>query len=108
MTRLRRLLVLIAGLSYMMSAQCWDGAQTGTVTQMDVTDGENFGIRVYLSSGVPMCTGSQNYWGYLNSTDSNYNTYVAAIMTAKATGGRLTIYLTNVNGFCHIGYVTLV
>jgi hypothetical protein len=108
MTRFARLLILIAGLFCAMSAQCWDGALSGTVTQVDVTGGSNYGIRVYLSTGVPMCTGSPNYWGYLNNTDSNYNAYVAAIMMAKATGSRLTLYLTNEGGFCHIGYLTLV
>ncbi len=108
MTRIRNLSILLVGFLYMISAQCWDGSQTGTVTQIDVTDGGNFGVRVYLSSGVVMCTGSTNYWGYLNSTDSNYSAYIATIMTAKATGARLTIFTTNVNGFCHIGYVTMV
>lgn len=107
MIRFKSLLALLAGLFFAISAYSWDGMQTGTVTQLDITDSGNFGLRVFLSSGVPMCGGS-NYFGYLNSTDSNYNTYVSAIMLAKATGARLTLYLTNVNGFCHIGYVTMV
>ncbi len=108
MIRFKNLLASLIGLFFAISAYSWDGAQTGTVTQLDVTNGSNYGIRVFLSSGVPMCTGSTNYWGFLYSTDSNYNTYVAAIMMAKATGARLTLYLTNEGGFCHIGYVTLV
>jgi hypothetical protein len=108
MTRIRNLLIVLAGLVFAASAQCWDGSQVGTVTQIDVTGGSNYGIRVYLSSGVPMCTGSTNYWGFLNNTDSNYNAYVAAIMSAKATGSRITLYMTNEGGFCHIGYLVLV
>ena len=98
---------MLACLSCVLSAQAWDGTYVGTVSQVDVTDSGNFGLRVYLSSGVTMC-GTSNYWAYLNSTDSNYNTYVAAIVMAKATGAQLTLFTTQVNGYCHIGYLTLV
>jgi len=107
MTTFRKYAFMLASVLAMAPSWSWDGTQVGTVTQIDVTDGNNFGIRVYLSSGVYMCAGSTAYWGYLNSTDSNYNAYVATIMTAKATGARLTVWTTNVNGYCHIGYLQM-
>ena len=43
----------------------WDGQVTGVPFQIDVTDGANFGLRVYLTAS-PMCGTSVN-WAYLNS-----------------------------------------
>jgi hypothetical protein len=83
----------------------WDGQVTGVPSQIDVTDGGNLGFRVYLQSA--MCGTSYN-WAYLNSTDSNYSTYVAALLMAKAQGGTVIIYSNkDSNGYCHIGYVML-
>jgi hypothetical protein len=84
----------------------WDGAVSGVITQIDVTDGANAGFRVYLP--IAMC-GNTNGWAYLNSTDSNYSAYAAALLTAKSQGTTVYIYSNrDGNGNCHIGYISIV
>jgi hypothetical protein len=83
-------------------AWAWDGNQSFVPWQIDVTDGANYGFRVW---GVS-CTGGMAAFGYLNSTDSNYSTYVSVILMAKAQGSTVTFYTNlDANGFCHIGYI---
>ncbi len=53
-----------------------------------------------------MCTGGPD-WAYLNEDDSNYKTYVAALLTARAQGTPVTIYSNLENGYCKIGYITI-
>ena len=84
-------------------ASAWDGTQTIVPEYIDVTDGGNYGFRVWGLS----CGGTTNY-AYLNSTDSNYSTYVATILMSRAQGLSVTFYTTkDTNGFCHIGYIGL-
>jgi hypothetical protein len=82
----------------------WDGAVAGTIAQIDVTDGQNFGFRVTLSSGPVMCTGGAT-WAYLNEADSNYKVYIATLLLAKAAGKQVTLYTTNNGVYCHIGHI---
>ena len=78
------------------------------MSQLDVTAGTAYGLRVYLAGvSSAMCTGSSTNWAYLNNTDSNYSTYLAALLMAKATGARVTLYLTFAAGQCQIGYLTV-
>jgi len=84
-------------------AGAWDGFQTIVPGMVDVTAGNNMGFRVW----GPTCNGSANF-AYLLDTDSNYSTYVAAILMAKAQGLSVTFYTTkDASGFCHIGYLTV-
>src|ERR1043165_8456819 len=85
-------------------AFAWDGIVSGTVLGFDVTAGNNFGFRVYLNGVTSMCGNSIN-WAYLNEGDSNYKSYVAAVMMAKAQGSSVFIYTTQVNGYCQIGHL---
>lgn len=82
----------------------WAGSVAGKIQQFDVTAGGNFSFRVYLVNAPTMCAGGQN-WAYLNESDSNYKTYLAALMMAKTLDSTVTIYTSNVGGFCNIGYV---
>jgi hypothetical protein len=83
-------------------ALAWDGTQTMIPGQIDVTDGSNLGFRVW----GPSCSGAQNF-AYLLNTDSNYDTYVAVILMAKAEGITVTFYTTlDASGFCHLGYLS--
>lgn len=94
-------------LSIIAAAQsyAWDGVITGAITQIDITDGSNYGFRVWLAS--PMCANANN-WAYLNNTDSNYNTYAAALLSAKAQGAIVSVYSNqDANGYCHIQYLAL-
>lgn len=78
---------------------------TGTVTQVDVADFTNYGFRVYLAN-VPMC-GNSSTWAYLPNTDSNYNVYAAALLTAYVQKTQVIVYSNpDSNGFCLIYYVS--
>ena len=99
--------VALAGLCVFASvAHAWDGAVAGKIAAVDVTGGANFGFRVYLDPYQVMCTGGP-FWAYLNDIDSNYKSYVAALLLAKASGSRVLIYTTNEGGYCHIGYLSV-
>jgi hypothetical protein len=87
-------------------ASAWDGSVTGSIAAIDITAGSNYGFRVYLNGIGNMCTGGPN-WAFLNSLDSNYNAYVAALMMAKAQSTRVNIYSTLEGGYCHIGYISV-
>lgn len=118
--------VLAAGLFVPATSYAWDGVTTGAVAAIHVTDGTNFGFRVQLAGTPPpqMCTVPSNSSkdnaseAFLNEKDSNYKTYVAMLMMAKATGATVTIFTTSetytgtdANGnaalftMCHIGYI---
>ena len=84
----------------------WDGVSQGTIYAVDVTGGNNYGVRVHVTGVTNMC-GSGSSWAYLNEQDSNYKVYVAAIMMAKAQGSPVTVYTTRENGYCHIGYISI-
>jgi hypothetical protein len=90
----------------MRPAIAWDGVVSGTIQAVEVTGGNNFGFRVFVSGVTNMC-GTGSNWAYLNETDSNYRTYVAAILAAKAQASPVSIYTTLVNGYCQIGHVTI-
>lgn len=76
------------------AAYAWDGAKSGKITGLDVTDGQNYGFRVYLD-GSPMC-GTSEGWAYMNRDWDNYDA-MAALLTSAYLGGKdVTIYTTKV------------
>jgi hypothetical protein len=87
-------------------AFAWDGVVSGTIVAVDVTGGNNYGFRVFVSGVTNMC-GTGSNWAYLNESDSNYKTYVAAILAAKAQGNSVTVFSTVVSGYCQIGYISV-
>jgi hypothetical protein len=108
-TSLERLAVGLAaccGLMAAPAALAWDGAVNGTISNIDVTGGQNYGFRISLS-GVPAMCSIGDSWAYLNDTDSNYKTYVAALMLAKAQGKRVVVYSVVESGHCHMGYISV-
>src|SRR3954470_15322096 len=84
----------------------WDGFASGTVTTIQITNGNNFGFRINLNGVAAMCTGGPS-WGYLNEADSNYKTYVAVLMMAKSQGSAVSVYSNLENGYCHIGHIAI-
>jgi hypothetical protein len=88
------------------AAQAWDGNQAVIPTAIDVSADGSFGFRVW----GPICVGAnpnQNF-GYLLSTDPNYETYVAVILMAKTLGQTVTFYTSSDGtGHCHIGYISM-
>jgi hypothetical protein len=102
--RLSGALVAIAAAVLPGLAVAWDGQISGVIFELDVTAGDDSGFRVFLPT-TSMCGNSMN-WAYLNSSDSNYSTYAAALMMAKATGENIVVFSNkDSNGYCHIGYV---
>ena len=93
-----------------LSAQAWDGTVSGIVSKIDVTSGNNYGFRVYLEDSPKLCSNA-NAWAYINESDSNYQTYVAALLAAKMSQSKVTLYTNWVNGdpddYCKIGYVVI-
>jgi hypothetical protein len=104
-----RITVVAGALAAILASQiamAWDGTVAGTLGQIDVTAGTGLGFRVYMKTPVAMC-GNANQWAYLNSTDSNYSVYVAALLMAKTQGSSVTIYSSlDSSAYCHIIYIT--
>jgi hypothetical protein len=84
----------------------WDGAPVGTINAIEVTAGNNQGLRVYLNGVGIHCTGGATY-AYLNETDSNYKTYVAALLLARGLNARVQLFTINQGAYCQIAYMTL-
>lgn len=90
-------------------ANAWDGAVNGKVIAVDVTGGSNYGFRIHLK-GAPRLCGNDHTWAFINENDSNYNTYVSALLAAKAAQFNVTVYTNRVggeNGYCKIGYISV-
>jgi len=86
------------------SGWAWDGATTGRVVVIEVTQGANLGFRIWLDPNQQMCSAGAHF-AFLYETDSNYKAYVATLLLAKASGSQVSIYTTNEGGYCHIGHV---
>ncbi|WP_229954374.1 hypothetical protein [Parasphingorhabdus litoris] len=89
-------------------AMAWDGAITGNVTQIDLTEtGQNFGFRVYLEGRPVICTGGPD-WAYLNANEDNYQAIVSALMLAYSSGKTVVLYTNrDASNKCKIGYITV-
>jgi hypothetical protein len=107
MLRTIRKVLLVAAACFMsVSAHAWDGSNAGVPGLIEVTNGQNFGFRVHLATPVSMCGQSTQAWAYLNATDSNYATYVAVILSAKAQGTQVIVYtIRDASGYCHIEHL---
>ena len=90
------------------SAPTLAGSYTGTftITSFYVASPGNYQYRIFGMGNVPSCTNSPN-WAYLEDTDGGSKAYVAAILSAFYAGKSVSLYLTPVNGFCHIGEVVV-
>jgi len=77
------IVVLLSSTLASLQASAYDGTANGKISQIDVTDNSNFGVRVYMAGFPTMCTGGSNF-AYLYNTDSNFNVYLANLMLAKA------------------------
>ena len=86
----------------------WAGANVCKILKIDVTSGDNFGFRV-VTDAVDLLNDkdvpAKTSWAYLNESDSNYKTYVSLLTMAFFLEHKVTIYVRNVNGYAHIGYI---
>ncbi len=95
---------VIVGFLAAVPAAAWDGEKHGKIAGIDVvSDGANFGFRVYLNAG-PMCQTSET-WAYINSSASNYDAVVSLLTTMYVAGKEVTILTTKNGIYCEIGYV---
>jgi hypothetical protein len=88
-------------------------AQTGvagTVGNLDVIGSGggapgNYDFRIFLTTNQVICNGQT--WAYINTADANYNVLVASILSAKATGGVVTLYVNPVGAYCQLAFVVI-
>jgi len=107
MNHINKLLAILVLSLCCSPAWSWDGAVTGRIGALEITHDSNYGFRVWLVNEPAMC-GNQNAWAYLNESDSNYKTYVAALIAARQAGDTVTIYATrDASGYCKIGHASL-
>lgn len=88
-----------------VTSYAWDGIVSGKISNIAVTSGANYGFRVTLTGSPVVCNG--NTWGYLLNSDSNYTTYVAALLSANVGNLSVTLYTDKdlSSGYCHITYL---
>ena len=97
----------VALLSASSTVFAWDGSNNGTIAQIEITEGGNYGLRIFLTGNPAMC-GNTNTWAYLEPTDSNYNGYLAVLLMAKVQATPVSIYTTrNAYGYCHISDISI-
>ena len=101
----RALLALPLYCAFMLSspANAWDGIKAGKVSGLDVTDGQNFGFRIYMD-GTPMC-GTTEAWAYANRNWDNYDALVSLLTSAYLTGKQVVVHTTKNGPYCEIHYV---
>lgn len=87
-------------------ARAWDGIVTANIVQLDVTDANNCGVRVYLDGAPTMCGTGSAVWAFLPAGFSNYAAAVSLMTSAWLAGKPVTLHTTRVGGaFCEIGYI---
>jgi len=102
-----KIVLLLVSLVLSNVALAWDGITPGTISRIDVAAGDSQGFRVYLDGSPTLC-GNSATWGYLNENDSNYQTFVGTLLSAKVTQSNVTIYANlQSNSYCKIEYVVL-
>jgi hypothetical protein len=86
-------------------ASAWDGIKVGKISGIDVTDGQNFGFRIYMD-GTPMC-GTTEAWAFQNKDFNNYDAMVSLLTSAYFNGKQVIAYTTKVGTYCRLDYVAL-
>jgi hypothetical protein len=99
--------IIALGIS-LMSAPAWAGFYTSSfkITQYYVAAPGNYQYRI---SGLPVTSScpSSGDWAYLEDTDPGSKAYISAILSAFYAGNSVSLYVTPVNGYCHIGEVVV-
>jgi hypothetical protein len=100
-----RITILAAScmLTSSLQAQGWAGQKTGKITGIDLTEGENFGFRLYMD-GTSMC-GTTEVWAFMNKSWDNYQATAALLTSAYLTQKNVTVLTYRDGNYCRIGYV---
>lgn len=84
-------------------------AVSGQVATVEIVAGGggapgNGDFRVYLSGSLVQCNGQT--WSYVNATDPNYKGILGGILTARASGLPVTLYVSqDSSGYCLIDFM---
>lgn len=92
----------------LMSVPAWAGSYTSSfaITQYYVAAPGNYQYRISGMPSMSSCPSSPD-WAYLEDTDPGSRGYIAAILSAFYAGKSVSLYVTPVNGYCHIGEVVV-
>ena len=97
---------VIASMLLATPAFAWDGVESGKIVGIEATHAENFAFRIHLAGVNNMC-GTQQGWAYINQSDSNYEVITSLLMSAWLSDKPVSLYTTNVNGYCLIGHISV-
>ncbi|HEY0684629.1 MAG TPA: hypothetical protein VGD45_20000 [Steroidobacter sp.] len=103
-----RTALVAALLSCSFTASAWDGVNDGVPGLIEVTNANNYGVRVHLANPVSMCGPNSHSFVYFEPTDDNYKSYMATILVAKAQGTQVRLFaLADGNGYCKLGHLAM-
>ena len=105
-----RMAIFAVSLLLSIKAFSWDGQAVGRISAIDVTAANNFGFRVMMQGDPAFCSSGSTLvkWAYLNKTNDNYQLYTSALMAAMLANKQVSVHSTYINGYCEIGYVSVV
>lgn len=110
MNKLTKIFLFSLFLFSINAIAAWDGSVEGKINSIDVAPGENYGFRVTLINAPKLCR-NNHVWAYLNESDSNYQTFVSVLLSAKMADKQVVLYTNHENksgqSYCHIGYIVL-
>lgn len=96
----------------------WDGFIECKIMKLDVTEGNQYGIRVLTDQTDLLNDTNTTHdpisWAFLNENDSNYKTYVALLSLAFTMDYKVKIYVKEVpygsetSYAAHIGYLSVI
>lgn len=96
------LAIIFLMMNVSISLAFWDGSVTGKVGRLEVTNGDNYGLRIYLKENPKLCNNSTT-WGYIDPSNSNYDIYVSLITASKFADATVTLHTTQTSsGLCEI------
>ena len=102
---MRKLLFLIALVCLAPTgAFAQSSTPTGKISHLWLSTGQNYGFRVYLTNnGTDPLAGCFYDFAYVNTTNDNYQAYVATMLTDYALQKPVLFHMTQQSdGFCVI------
>ena len=99
---------LAIALSFIMTlstAFAQSSTREGTITNIYLSAGTNYGIRVHLiKNGVNQLSDCPGFWAYVNKDFDNYELYASSILTSYTQGKKVTLVISkDAGGFCRLG-----
>lgn len=103
--RLIRLITVLFLVLPFSAAFAQSSTREGTITNVYLSAGTNYGIRVYLvKNGVNQLSDCPGFWAYVNKDFDNYELYASSIVTSYAQGKKVTLVISkDAGGYCRLG-----